>query len=562
MNEYIQCKNINIDADKLAEKILDYQYQIQKDLGGRYPARDRQLCLRDIKYHLNYLCSSVAFDSITLFEDYIDWARVLLGGYGLPPRDLANNLESMKKVLSEELPADIRDKVAYFLQQGQKRIKTNTGKVDSFLTTKQKHSRILNQYFQALLAWKKEEALFVVMEALKKQVSIKDLYLKVFQPAQYELGRLWQRGEIDVAGEHYGTALTQFIMSQLYPRILSTAKTGRVFIGTCINGEQHEIGMRMVTDLLEYEGWDTYYLGANTPAGSILGKIKTLKPDLVGISATMLFNVGSVYELIVQIRDSNRNVKIIVGGYPFRQDKDLWKSIGADGCAADLDKVVEICSRLVKGPRLASFTAPKMEFSSNQTKIEDYPSPHSKLFALNNELINMQRQLSKKNIQLDQLNQKLELISMQDSLTQLYNRRYFYQSIKQEINRADRIGYRLVLVLADLNNFKQINDVLGHKAGDNLLIGLAHILQQNLRKGLDTAYRWGGDEFLLTMSNTSKSQAWQVMARIDEKLRKKNSTVSLAWGIIEINSKNLDKIDEFIKKADGMMYEHKKKVKG
>ncbi|MDZ7837858.1 MAG: diguanylate cyclase [Actinomycetota bacterium] len=73
--------------------------------------------------------------------------------------------------------------------------------------------------------------------------------------------------------------------------------------------------------------------------------------------------------------------------------------------------------------------------------------------------------------------------------------------------------------------------VYGHNQGDKLLVELAQILTNNLRKGLDTAFRWGGDEFLLLMADSSISQAGEAIARMDEKIKAKNDPVSLAWGI-------------------------------
>ena len=63
-----------------------------------------------------------------------------------------------------------------------------------------------------------------------------------------------------MAQEHYCTAATQLIMSQLYPYIFTTGKNGRVLVGTCVSGDLHEIGVRMVSDFFEMEGWDTFYL--------------------------------------------------------------------------------------------------------------------------------------------------------------------------------------------------------------------------------------------------------------------------------------------------------------
>ncbi len=96
------------------------------------------------------------------------------------------------------------------------------------------------------------------------------LYLQVFQPALHRVGRLWQLNRVGVAEEHYCTAATQLIMSQLYPYLFTGERHRRIMVATCASGELHEIGARMVSDFFELEGWDTIYLGASAPAGEVV----------------------------------------------------------------------------------------------------------------------------------------------------------------------------------------------------------------------------------------------------------------------------------------------------
>ena len=99
---------------------------------------------------------------------------------------------------------------------------------------------------------------------------MRDVYLHVFQRSQYEIGRLWQSNQISVAQEHLCTAATQLIMSQLYPFIFGTERRNRRVVAACVGGDLHEIGIRMVADFFEMDGWDTFYLGANVPITDIV----------------------------------------------------------------------------------------------------------------------------------------------------------------------------------------------------------------------------------------------------------------------------------------------------
>jgi methanogenic corrinoid protein MtbC1 len=155
--------------------------------------------------------------------------------------------------------------------------------------------------------------------------------------------------QVSVAQEHFCTAATQLIMSQLYPYLFSGQRMGRTLVATCISGDLHEIGVRMVCDLFELQGWDTYYLGANTPVSSILEAVREQKADVLAISVTLIPHLRSVQELIREIHTAPdcQSVKVLVGGYPFRIVPEMWRQLGADGCAQDAATSVGLANSLV-----------------------------------------------------------------------------------------------------------------------------------------------------------------------------------------------------------------------
>lgn len=142
---------------------------------------------------------------------------------------------------------------------------------------------------------------------------------------------------ISVAQEHYCTAITQSIRSRLYPLILQNRRASRTFIGASVAGELHEIGIRMVSEFLEMDGWDTHYMGANTPAKGIISTAIDRQASVIGISATMTYHLGHVRDLIRQIRQEPRcgRMHVVVGGYAFNLSPKAWVHTGADGFATD-----------------------------------------------------------------------------------------------------------------------------------------------------------------------------------------------------------------------------------
>lgn len=162
------------------------------------------------------------------------------------------------------------------------------------------------------------------------------------------IGRLWQTNRISVAQEHYCSATTQLIMSQLYPHIFATAKKGRTLVATCVAGDLHEIGVRMVADFFEMDGWKTFYLGANTPHAGVIATLVERKADVLAVSATMPFHVEAVRDLIRAVRQHPTvgKVTIVTGGHPFNHDPDLWRKLGADGSAPDAQRAIALVEKI------------------------------------------------------------------------------------------------------------------------------------------------------------------------------------------------------------------------
>jgi methanogenic corrinoid protein MtbC1 len=143
------------------------------------------------------------------------------------------------------------------------------------------------------------------------------------------------------------------IMSQLYPFIFSAEKNGWKMVAASVDSNMHDIGIRMVADFFEMNGWDTFYLGANAPHQAILEAVQSYAPNLVAISATISRQVLQVEQAINGIRElpGGEKIMIIVGGAAFNTTKDLWKQIKADGYAVSADGAVELANRLIKDSR-------------------------------------------------------------------------------------------------------------------------------------------------------------------------------------------------------------------
>jgi methanogenic corrinoid protein MtbC1 len=203
---------------------------------------------------------------------------------------------------------------------------------------------VATDYLAALLLGQRHHALQLVTGALDGGASIRDVYRHVFEPVQQEVGRLWQLNQVSVAQEHFCTAATQHIMTQLYGRIFTGSRSERRAVSMCVGGELHEIGLRIVTDLLELEGWQTWYLGASVPSAAAVQLCVDRNAEVLLVSATLPPHIASVAEVIrlFKARREMAEARVVVGGRAFRNTPGLWNRIGADGYAANADDALAL----------------------------------------------------------------------------------------------------------------------------------------------------------------------------------------------------------------------------
>ena len=337
--------------DEIAAKVVDQHFSGRPHIAARYGDRGRVKCLEDTKYHLSYLNAAVSASSSKLFADYVIWAAIMLESRGVPSKDLEFSLQSLKEVFLRELPAELSETAIKYVDEGLALLEDDLVSVPSFIDGDDPLSEIAREYLDALLDVDVERARELIRVAVERGTPIHELYLYVFERTQKEVGRLWQLNKASEADEHFCTAATQHIVAGLYPQIFSGQRTGRSAVVACVSGELHDFGARMVADMLDIDGWRTFYLGANTPSESILETTAKVKGAVLCLSTTITYHVAEIRKIVGMARNDERtaDLKIIVGGYPFNIDADLWRRIGADGHAENALKTVSLARELAGG---------------------------------------------------------------------------------------------------------------------------------------------------------------------------------------------------------------------
>jgi diguanylate cyclase (GGDEF)-like protein/PAS domain S-box-containing protein len=161
---------------------------------------------------------------------------------------------------------------------------------------------------------------------------------------------------------------------------------------------------------------------------------------------------------------------------------------------------------------------------------------------------------------------KYRELSIIDDLTQLYNSRYFHQQLKVEIDRVNRYGQPLALMLLDLDNFKEFNDAYGHVEGDQVLFRVGQVVKKWLRQ-TDSAYRYGGEEFTIMLPMTTSGDGVVTAERIRTEFKKeifipesdKKVHMTLSIGLGQYMPQ--EDLRAFVHRVDQLMYQGKRNGK-
>lgn len=153
------------------------------------------------------------------------------------------------------------------------------------------------------------------------------------------------------------------------------------------------------------------------------------------------------------------------------------------------------------------------------------------------------------------------MLAYTDVLTNINNRRRFFELAEKEYKRAWRYHRPLSFVILDIDHFKSINDLYGHAIGDAVLSRFAHECNQHIRNGIDILGRVGGEEFAILFPETGRKAACEVVHRLSTQIGGKpisigdiDLQITFSGGLIEIDHENKMELDHLIDRADRALY--------
>lgn len=326
---------------KIAQRVFEEQFIRDPKLDKEMDERRKSLMYDDVIYNISFLLTAVHFEDPLIFSGYARWLYELLCNLmkDLDRDRISDQMRDHYLIMAEVLADSASELMgASELQRSVEFLKLAAEQTAAAVTEvalsasfmEGDYYEIRKQYIEALLTSSTKKAYDTISAARKKGVPLEVIYEEILAKVMYEIGSLWHRNVITVDKEHYATSVTQTVMSGFYDEIFEKPRKDRTLVSCAVGNELHEMGIRMLSDMLELNGWDTVYLGAALPESAILEAISANKPDLVALSVTMPPYLATCEGVVQAIRAKHPGLKIAVGGQAFASTSGLWEKWGID----------------------------------------------------------------------------------------------------------------------------------------------------------------------------------------------------------------------------------------
>lgn len=209
------------------------------------------------------------------------------------------------------------------------------------------NSKYSEDYLKSILTGDRKSSIKVINECLLSEPNLLNVYEDVVKNALYRVGELWELNKISVADEHMSTAVTESVLNELYPKILTANYVAKSVVVASIENEYHKIGARMVADTFDFMGWNTHFIGANVPLNDLIRFLEDKKPDLVALSVSIYFHMPVIKKTVKEINKRIPGLRIILGGQAFTKGgNELFKHNNSVTYIPDLKSLQDFIKKM------------------------------------------------------------------------------------------------------------------------------------------------------------------------------------------------------------------------
>lgn len=299
---------------------------------------------------LDLLLAAESVDSLPLVIDHLAWTRGLLANLGLSADQIGEIFADMARSIEAD-GGYYGQRLADLLRCAWQQLGHHPTNAACRACSGGPLGEPAGRYLAALMKGDATAAERMAMILLDQGMPVGVLYDEVLAPVMREVGRLWHANRITPAQEYYISSATQLLIAHIQPRICATETCGPTLVAACVQGELHDIGLRLVVDQFRLQGWNVRFLAGDNPALLVAAFVDHVDADVVAISSMMAANIPAVVAQIALLRgrDKPGRRKILVGGYPFEVDPALWRRVGADGSGSNGAEAVIAANALITG---------------------------------------------------------------------------------------------------------------------------------------------------------------------------------------------------------------------
>lgn len=181
----------------------------------------------------------------------------------------------------------------------------------------------ISEFVDYIIKGKRGPAQKIIQELIDNGCTLETIYLDFLKESMYKIGKKWEKNEISVAGEHMATAIVEGLLNFVYPQFEDRDSIGKSIIFACAEEEHHQVGIKMVADIFESKGWDTAFVGADTPTEELIKEIQEENPNMLGLSMSIFFNLNNLEAALTKITTAFSELPILLGGQGLEMGVDV-----------------------------------------------------------------------------------------------------------------------------------------------------------------------------------------------------------------------------------------------
>ncbi len=316
----------------------------------QFGEQGRQATREDLGYHLEFFQPVIELGVLQPFVDYLRWLESILRSRNVPTSYLPLSLDWFAEFFSTRLPAEDAAIVAAGLEASKSELQTANGHAAAYLRGMPEPWDACEAFEEELLAGQYKKAWAIFQQSIEASQDFVETALHLVQSALYRIGQKWQENRISVSREHLAAAIALSILTRGYSHAQPAPPRNEGVVLACVAGNDHALGLTMVADALELEGWEVFNLGANNPTESIATMVSETGSRLVGLSVSLPRHFSAARETIHQLTAQGGAVRprIMLGGVAINQFAPLARLLGADAGPTDAKETVKFAHQLLE----------------------------------------------------------------------------------------------------------------------------------------------------------------------------------------------------------------------